>query len=338
MKRSLRLLLLLSTLGLAHCGEDIPLPPAQPLKADAAALAQIPNLQTGPLHPTFTAAASWTAGTQTLRLRAAYPTEAGRYPLIVFSHGNWSDTDQYDALLQHWVSHGYAVLAPRHDDGGGMMRGIFNSLRLGNEGLIGGRVETIRNILDHLPEIERFDAELAARIDPERIAIAGHSFGAFTAQQFIGAASIDPDSGHRIEGRDPRVRAVVAISPPGPMFGLINDQSWLQVDQPMLVTTGTWDVNPMFFPEWQLHRMSFDTAQPGQNWLLVVDGADHYLGNLICRTGREVTPQTDALNMVNALSVTFLDAFVKDAPAARDAMDALPLAELTGGFATLTQR
>ena len=103
-------------------------------------------------------------------------------------------------------------------------------------------------------------------------------------------------------------------------------------------TNGTWDVDGRFVKVWREHALSHDTAPPGRNWLLVVEGADHYLGNLICRPEREAVPQTDALAMVNASAVTFLDAFVKDDAAAKVFLDARPLADLTGGFATLTQR
>ena len=179
---------------------------------------------------------------------------------------------------------------------------------------------------------------LAQRIDRGRIAVAGHSFGAFTAQQFAGARAIDPEDGSQIAAGEHSVRAVIAISPPGEMFGLINQQSWRSMHKPMLATTGTWDVDGRFVTDWRQHRLSFETAQPGNNWLLVIQGADHYLGNLICRTDRDAEAQPDALRMVNAASLNFLNAQLRDDAAAaallnRDYFDAP-----TGGFARLEQR
>jgi predicted dienelactone hydrolase len=224
------------------------------------------------------------------------------------------------------------------DLGGGAPRGIFNSLRKGNEGLIAGRVADVKLILDHLSDLDALDAGLAARIDRNRIAVTGHSFGAFTAQQMAGAETVNPKTGERVGGRDARVRAVVAISPPGEMFKIINAQSWLKVDVPMLVTTGTWDINAHFWPDWRAHTLSYQTAKPGLNWLLVVQGADHYLGHLICRPERKEPAQTDALRMVNASAVTFLDAFVKGDASAHAWLDAHPLQDVTGGFASLDHR
>ena len=331
-------LLLAIPLCITACGKEIKLEPAQPLTATTVQLAAIPNLAPGPYEVLKGEPVQWHIGEQNLRIRVVQPEGAGPFPLVIFSHGNWSDITKYDALLNHWASHGYLVIAPYHLDGGGALRGIFNSLRKGNEGLIAGRIDDVKLILDHLADLDALQAGLASRIDRTRIAVAGHSFGAFTAQQMGGAATVNPKNGERVEGRDARVRAVVALSPPGPMFKIINEQSWLDVDVPMLVTTGTWDINAHFLPDWRQHALSYDTAKPGLNWLLVVQGADHYLGNLICRPERKEPPQTDALRMVNASVITFLDAFVKDDATARAYVDAHQLQEITGGFATLTHR
>lgn len=324
--------------GLSACGKEVQLEPARPLSATAEQLAAIPNLTPGPYKVFKAQPVQWHIGEQDLRLRIVEPEGPGPFPLVLFSHGNWSDITQYDALLEHWASHGYLILAPYHLDGGGMARGIFNSLRKGNEGLIAARVADLKLILNHLGDLDALEAGLSQRIDRTRIAVAGHSFGAFTAQQMAGAAAVNPKTGERVEGRDARVRAVVALSPPGPMFKIINEQSWLNVDLPMLVTTGTWDVNAQFWPDWRAHTLSYDTARPGLNWLLVVQGADHYLGNLICRPERKQPAQTDALRMVNATAVRFLDAYLKGDASARASFDTLQLQEITGGYARLSHR
>jgi hypothetical protein len=122
------------------------------------------------------------------------------------------------------------------------------------------------------------------------------------------------------------------------MFDVIVEDSWQQMSKPMLVAAGTWDSNPQFWPDWRDHLLSYDTAVSGNNYSLVVEGADHYLGNLICRPEREETPQTDALNMVNAVSVTFLDAKLKNNLQAIAALEANQLASVTNNFAVIETR
>ncbi len=334
-----RVLILVVLTGLlAACGPKLEFAPAAPLVASAADLAAIPNLEPGPYAVIHTPAQDWEIDDQTLRVRIVRPDGEGPFPLVLFSHGFAANVDGYDNLLNHWASHGYISISPYHRDGGGSMRAIFNSLRLGNEKLIAARVADIRLILEHLDALDQIAPGLAATIDASKIIAAGHSFGAFTAQQFGGAASVDPGTGNRIEGRDKRVQAVVAISPPGEMFGLINAQSWKTMAVPMLITTGTWDADGHFVTQWQQHKLSWENAPAGDNWLLIVQGADHYLGNLICRPERDQPPQQDALRMVNATTVSFMNSMLLNEPHSRSRLNSDRLARLTAGFATLTRR
>ncbi len=334
-------LIILAGALLAGCGGEVALPPAQPLTATADQLRQIPSIDAGPWQVVTADAVVLprTALYRELPLRVLYPAAQethAPFPVLVFSHGNFSDRQHYDAVLGHWVSHGYVVIAPTHLDGGGMPRGIFNSLRHGQMGLISARIDDVRHILGNLPEIAAQIADPRLRMDVTRIALTGHSFGAFTAQQFIGAAAIDDD--FVLSARDSRVLVAVALSPPGPMFDVINENSWDKVSKPMLITTGTWDVNAQFWPHWEQHMVSHRFAPTGNKVALVVDGMDHYLGNLICRPERDAVPQTDALRMVNAVSTSFLNAWLKGDVEAELFLESDRLRQLTGGFARLQAR
>lgn len=324
---------------LKACGGEPPvLPEATPLTIDSEVEASIPFIVPGPStvsQPIRLTLKPDANSAYDLPLRVLVPQQSAsdELPLIIFSHGNWSDADRYEPLLQFWVSHGYAVIAPTHLDGRSMARGIFNSLRYGQLGLIRARVADVQRVLDALPEIEQHSQ---ASFDRERIAVAGHSFGAFTAQQFAGAVA--SDEGEVVSVSDPRVRAVIALSPPGPMFDVIHEQSWVDMQGPVLMTTGTWDSNPQFWPDWRMHLMSYETAQTGGQYSLVIDGADHYLGNLICRPEREEAPQHDALRMVNAVSLQFLAAYLNDDGKAMAYLKSGMLTEQTSGFAQVESR
>ena len=122
------------------------------------------------------------------------------------------------------------------------------------------------------------------------------------------------------------------------MFDNITAQSWDNLRLPNLHTTGTWDVQKGFWPEYKYHLMAFENANAGDQFAMVVDGADHYLGNLICRLEREETPQHDALKLVNSVSVAFLDAYLKNSAEARAYLAGNAMASTTGQFATLDRR
>ena len=51
-----------------------------------------------------------------LVLSAVFPEDAGKYPVIVFSHGANAQANQGNALAEYWASHGYVVLMPAHAD------------------------------------------------------------------------------------------------------------------------------------------------------------------------------------------------------------------------------
>ena len=289
--------------AVAACGEpEMPLPVIEP-QVEQGALDAIYGVQAGPFPVQERRLTLTLPDTRELPVRALYGSCAQTCPVVLFSHGIWSDNTEYDRLLKHWASYDMVVLAPNHVDGGGMLRGIFSSIRYGQLGLIYKRIEDLDRILDRLHIIaEKIDR----RIDARRIIAAGHSFGAFSAQQLVGAGAYNPDADRYDYLADPRIMAALAVSPPGPMFDYITEQSWTEVGKPMLVTTGTRDTNARFWPDWRLHKMSFETSLPGDKYALVVQGADHFLGNLICRTDRNAEPQRHALMMVKAATTAFI--------------------------------
>ncbi len=325
---------------LLACGEEPELPPAAPLSAPESAVRALYAIAPGPLQVKVQRELLLPAAgdRREMRLNIYYPGEGLAYPLLLFSHGNWSGRNSYDRVIEHWVSHGYAVIAPDHLDCCSMAQGIFNSLRYGQFGLIAARVTDLENLLQSLPEIEALAPAFAGKADASRVAMTGHSFGAFSAQQFAGAAAFDSDRGEYVDAFTARVAAVVALSPPGPMFDTITADSWNTLRAPTLVTTGTWDVQKGFWPEYRMHLMSHERAQPGAQYALVVDGADHYLGNLICRLEREATPQYDALAMINSVTTAFLDAQLKHSETARAYLESDRVVDTTAGFAWLERR
>jgi len=140
---------------------------------------------------------------------------SARLSLVVFSHGLGGSRTGYSHLGRHWAARGIASLHLQHagsdravwTDGGAL--GLPERLRSA-----ASTANAVARALDVSFALDRLldDPVLAARIDPARIAVAGHSYGANTAL-LVAGARFDQDDGPATL-RDPRVRAAVLMSAP----------------------------------------------------------------------------------------------------------------------------
>src|SRR5262249_49144533 len=131
-----------------------------------------------------------------LTLKIYHPKAEGPFPVVVFSHGFGGDKEAFADLSRHWASHGYVCLHPTHADSlRGKGVGLAGLKVAMDKGLsdpvkIAERVGDVTFLLDALPEIEAKVPALKGRLDAKRIAVAGHSFGAFTAM-LVGGVTVD---------------------------------------------------------------------------------------------------------------------------------------------------
>lgn len=132
--------------------------------------------------------------TTSLRLAADEPPRGGRWPLVVYSHCHECLGLSGASVARRLASHGIAVLTVDHHG---------NTLW---EKLDGSGLSLAASTLDLREEDVRFaidfalDGGLGLRVDPERIGVAGHSFGAATAA--------------RLAEHEPRVKAALAMGAP----------------------------------------------------------------------------------------------------------------------------
>ena len=101
------------------------------------------------------------------------PAAPGPFPLIVFSHGQSGEPQQYASSLRLWARAGYVVAAPRHPL---TVRGVPPFT---------GTADIQNQPADVSFVITGMHAELPKDVDIGHVAVAGHSSGAITA---LGAA------------------------------------------------------------------------------------------------------------------------------------------------------
>jgi len=214
----------------------------------------------------------------------APPTD-GQFGFIVISHGAGGLSLNHRDLAMALASRGYVVAAPTHP------RGKDNDIS--GVGVWVGRPKQVSRVIDTLLQ----DSELGSHIQRERIGVAGHSNGGYTALALAGAkpdpaTSIahcrqHPDDSRfcssggaatrevaRTVGaipdvRDPRVRAIVLMAPNTAPF---TDDALAQVAVPIRVYGAERDDLTLV----RYHAERLAKALPSQTEYVLVPRAGHF--------------------------------------------------------------
>ncbi|RLS34785.1 MAG: dienelactone hydrolase [Planctomycetota bacterium] len=258
---------------------------------------------------------------RTIPLRIWLPADHLPAPVILFSHGLGGSRDGNAWLGRHWSGRGYCVVFLQH---AGSDEAVWRDLpfpeRLPSLKAAVNRATTLDRYKDLPVVIDRLgewnsaqDGPLAGRFDLARIGIAGHSFGAVTAQGVTGQrtpAGQTPLS-------DPRIRAAVLMSPSVP-DGCDAATAFGGVVIPWMILTGTDDESPIGNATAASRLEIFPALPPGGKYELVLaDGEHQAFGDRILPGSRRPR-NPNHHRVVRALSTAFFDAFLRDRAAARE--------------------
>ncbi len=117
----------------------------------------------------------------------------GRYPLIVFSHGNGGMRNQNTFWCDHLASLGYIIVSADHT--GNARHTVIDGQLIPGQGSQRAQsaIDRPQDMIFLLDEMTRWDrgadSRFAGRIDTERVAVTGMSFGSYSAIQ---AADAEP--------------------------------------------------------------------------------------------------------------------------------------------------
>lgn len=281
-----------------------------------------------------------------VRARIFYPVIAGKYPVIVFSHGAGGSDTCCESLTRHWATYGYITIQPIHDDSVAQRRssGDENASfpqavreALKNPALWESRPRDISFILDSLAGLQKRVAGLNGKIDTAHIGVAGHSMGAYTAESVAGA-SVDLPEHPGQKFSDPRAKAILCLSPQGPgQFGLTT-HSFANVSLPFMGVTGSLDnLGSLASAAW--HKTPFERSQPGDKYEVFIRGANH-MSFITAETANSARSSEAAaiLGYTNSASLAFWDAYLKDDPAAKKFLQSDALERSSHGAAKLSRR
>jgi dienelactone hydrolase len=237
-----------------------------------------------------------------LRVRVSAPLAGRELPVVVLSHGFGESHDGYAPLVDHWAASGFAVIQPTHLDSR-TLDVKPDDPRYPRIWRI--RIDDLTRVLDHLDVLEAAVPGLTGRLDHDRIAVAGHSWGAQTAGTLLGARVLDTgglDTGGLDTGgdfTDPRIKAGVLLAPAGrggadlspfaaENFPFMNPD-FTTMTTPALVIAGDADQSALTVrgPDWFTDAYHLS---PAPKSLLTLYGAEHSLGGI---TGYSVTETTD---------------------------------------------
>jgi hypothetical protein len=262
--------------------------------------------------------------------------DAGKFPVILFSHGISDTTFSYTVQIEDFVSHGYVVVAIEHTDAAGVVLFPDGHIRLYHDAptptpapkdrlqamiasaQIGAQTgaEDVRFVLN---ELEDGTIPIAQIMGLNRVAAMGHSYGGTLT---VPACQLDI-----------RIKACISedgeVNPVGIYFDYPDHASFkqpflfLEIDQhpadDLLARMGE---SRNQWEQYVTHeRHQLDTCKPG-SYHVVLDGAgmthasfsDGLLLSAI-PSSIEASTALDNLSLTEALELSFLDKILKKEPA-----------------------
>jgi len=219
---------------------------------------------------------SWTdsaRGGRQVPWRAYLPAAGGPAPTVIFSHGGGGTRDTGRQFGAHLASHGIASVHVQHagSDRDAFRENAQQISRAARDPQYGAiRFEDIGFAAARLRE---GDGVPEGIVDPDRMGIYGHSFGAITTQIIAGQSV----TGFGQSLALPSFRAAAALSPSPPREGYGDaETAFSDMLMPIAHLTGTEDHAPNGDFDAPARRIPFDRIDTVDQYLLVLDGANHF--------------------------------------------------------------
>ncbi len=250
-------------------------------------------------------------------------------PVAIFSHGLGGSREAASYLGNFWAEHGYIGVFIQHPgsdesfwkpsvQAGSIpdrseLIGKFRS-QLTNPMHAVNRAQDVHFIIDKLEQLNAKDPIFKGKFNLDEIAIAGHSFGSWTALTASGQRMITA-SGRDVSSGDPRIKAAIYLSPTSSRKGQDPSKVFGAIQIPGLHLTGTKDDSPVNDTKAIERRIAFDNITKSDQYLVIINDANH----MVFGGGRRGNDGDKATqDLVKRTSTEFLDAYLKHDPKAKE--------------------
>ncbi len=198
--------------------------------------------------------------------------------IVLFSHGLGGSRAGYSYLGDAWSSHGYVVIMLQHpgsdesvwrDQAGGVAK---LKAAANGENYI-ARIKDVSFAIDYLTKLaDTPNDPLAGKINLDRIAMAGHSFGAHTTLAIAGQQA---GVGRQVISMvDKRAKCAIAMSPSAPENG-DPAKAFGAMIMPVFHMTGTNDNSPIRPVDPKTRTVPYEKTTAADQYLVVFKDGDH---------------------------------------------------------------
>jgi predicted dienelactone hydrolase len=284
-----------------------------------------------------------------LHVRLLLPKAGGKLPVIIFYPDGHDSEDCCEALIRDWASHGYAIVeivrvAALQTESQFAMESVRlkRATKRVSVGQFGSGALDVTSVIDSLPALQTRFPAIRGKLDIAHIGVVGNGAGAVAAEAIAGAVVALPGR-PRANLADPRVRAVLCISPQGPGQSGFTEHSFDQLVLPYLGITGDRDIAPAKFAAVSWHKAPFERSQPGDKYELFVRG-----GNGTSLVGEQYQGSGDytqnagasdsTAGHIHAATLAFWDGYLRHDVAAKRYLESDALEKTGRGVITLERR
>lgn len=214
-------------------------------------------------YPTLDASKSTPFGPFIMDVAVDGVLAEGKFPLVLISHGNSGSQYVYRTISTYLAARGFIVAMPEHFGNNRTDNSLSDSVKN-----LEYRPQHISLIIDYLLDKTTFKQQ----INPDTIALIGHSFGGYTALAVAGGKPYSMTGEAISTHKDERVKALVIMAPAAGYFspkGALD-----QVNIPILLYIATEDIYTS--KKWTADVILKGIQNPEQVRLREIKNAGHF--------------------------------------------------------------